>query len=528
MSGSLPPVVEGPRTRSRAVGSGATPPLSTSASAPSVATGATGLISLPTDGEEFDDEEDAAEAKHDFDPDAHDYTTEVEFDEETDLLEEDRRLRAEEAVLKAQRVALLRLSIERRSISNAVRRAELSEAPSEVPVVAAIAPMVEQTPARSVLRPRHLGFQSTVGRRAPTAAALAHRASIDELPDAPLVSVAVIPAVVGGGSVSAPITTTAVVLPAPDAAPPTPAGTRPNRPQQFTGDDSSQNKTVDSWVENVNSYLRLSRVAPTDHLDFACSYMSPAGGVGVWLKEKRDEVRDLDKQMTWEWLQTQMVNHYKQPAGVATVEVQWERLVMGTYPQPGKDDGTRTVRTYTNQFLFCMRQLTDYTTQTTNVLVRQRYLQGIKHGYLALYNVMLGTQPVLRCETLQEAIELAELAEADIGIRRVDARPPATARRRGRVVPASGVPDAPPPRPLTTCRGSTATRRGGRRRRRPPSRARPPPRPNCSASASSPILTTAATSCRRRSSRCCTRRGAATAAISSILSGAASHRAPTR
>ena len=54
--------------------------------------------------------------------------------------------------------------------------------------------------------------------------------------------------------------------------------------------------------------------------------------------------------------------------------------------------------------------------QTTSLLIKDRYLQGIKIGYPALYAVMLGNDKVLRFETLNDAIEGAQIAESDIAI----------------------------------------------------------------------------------------------------------------
>ena len=68
-----------------------------------------------------------------------------------------------------------------------------------------------------------------------------------------------------------------------------------------------------------------------------------------------------------------------------------------------------------------MRRLTMHSAQTEEITVIDRYVQGIKSGYRALYDVMLTVQkvPSLRFRTLQEAIHAAEEAEADLAITRV-------------------------------------------------------------------------------------------------------------
>jgi hypothetical protein len=197
---------------------------------------------------------------------------------------------------------------------------------------------------------------------------------------------------------------------------------KPDKPVKFTGDDAVQNLRVESWVEEVNRWLRLSNVPLDRHLDFARSFISSKGSVEEWILQKQDEVNHSNKLMTWDWLQSQLVQHYAQPAGVVALEKQWEDLVMGIKSEDGKDTGksTRTVESYTNRFLFYMRRLTDHTTQTKDILVLQRYLRGIRDGWRGLYLTMLGVQPVLRFDTLQDAIVAAQLAESELAVARGD------------------------------------------------------------------------------------------------------------
>ena len=129
------------------------------------------------------------------------------------------------------------------------------------------------------------------------------------------------------------------------------------------------------------------------------------------------------KQMTWEWLKIQLIQHYAQPSGGAAMQAEWQMLRMGVRAE-GTDAGksTRTVKAYTNRFLHYLRRLTTETAQTDSILVIDRYVAGIRSGYEALYKVMLGFQPVLRFATLQEAIDAAEIAEVDVGIRRTNSQ----------------------------------------------------------------------------------------------------------
>jgi hypothetical protein len=348
---------------------------------------------------------------------------EAEVDEDEFLRQEQARLKEMEATL---RTAKLRRDVERRAATVAALLAE--EDGSNAAPEAAAAVVVNQTPARSNLRPRVLAFQSTVGRKAPSPAALAQQASINALPDiAPTskpVTVVVTPTIaVGSGRVSAPSVVTVVpVAPASVAAP---RLTVP-KPEKFSGDDPTQNERVESWVGEVDRWLRLSKVPPELHLDLARSYITSTGNAGEWILQKEEEAAHAGKEMTWAWLQLQLVQHYAQPSGVAAMQAEWQALRMGVWDKnaEGADKGrsTRTVKAYTNRFLHYMRRLTSDTSQTGSILVIDRYVAGIREGYEALYRVMLGVQPVLRFATLQEAVEAAELAEVDLAIRKTTTR----------------------------------------------------------------------------------------------------------
>jgi hypothetical protein len=136
------------------------------------------MTSLPTGAVEQEDEEedDVKEVIHDDGDSDTEVEQESEDDEEALLLMEDARLKAEEAALKGQRLAKIRRSIERRTANIAAFRADDDD--GHAPTDAAAAAAVDQTPARLSLRPRVLAFQSTVGRKAPSAAALARQAAI--------------------------------------------------------------------------------------------------------------------------------------------------------------------------------------------------------------------------------------------------------------------------------------------------------------------------------------------------------------
>ena len=112
--------------------------------------------------------------------------------------------------------------------------------------------------------------------------------------------------------------------------------------------------------------------------------------------------------------------------------MEWQALRMGIKGADGTDTGKSTwsVKSYTNRFLHYMRLLTTHTMQTSDVLVIDRYVMGIRTGYELLYRVMLGVQRVLRFASLQEAISAAEEAEAEISISKISARPSSSSSPR--------------------------------------------------------------------------------------------------
>ena len=378
-----------------------------------------------------------------------DTEVEQEFDEDEEslLLRNAARLKAEEAGLKELRLAKLRRANARREAKLAAWRAKIDDEDDDdlvddLPVAGGL-----QTPGRVSLRPRALVFQAGSARsmRPPTAASLAHQAAIDQLPDiAPAagpvsVAIAPAPAVVGNGRLSAPVVTT-VIAPStaappgratPPAATSTPAESRGayKKPENFTGVDTAQNEGVEQWVEQMDRFLRLSHVAADRHLDTARSYLgSEAGGAGEFATRTEEEVVYQGKQLTWEYLQAQLIDEYAEPLGVAALEVEWGGLKMGIPPVGGKDTGkaagTFTVRAYTSRFLYLLRRVSPHThaAQTTDVTIVQKYLRGIKDGYPNLYAMMLGMKAVLRPHSLHEAISAAQVGEEDLAIVRAEQR----------------------------------------------------------------------------------------------------------
>ena len=82
---------------------------------------------------------------------------------------------------------------------------------------------------------------------------------------------------------------------------------------------------------------------------------------------------------------------------------------------------TWTVASYTALFLHYMRA-TSHSVQTDDRLVIDRYVEGIRTGYDALFKVMMGVQKVLWFDTLREAMDAAEVAEVAINVSRTDKR----------------------------------------------------------------------------------------------------------
>jgi hypothetical protein len=113
----------------------------------------------------------------------------------------------------------------------------------------------------------------------------------------------------------------------------------------------------------------------------------------------------------------------------------------------GKESGTSTysVKDYTNRFLHYMRQLCrGESVLTTNILIIDRYVAGIRAGYEALYMMMLGVKPVLRFTTLNDAIDAAQIAEADLDMVKLNNQLPTSSAAapwaNGRMRPRGGAP----------------------------------------------------------------------------------------
>ena len=357
-------------------------------------------------------------------------------------IDEETRLRIEEARLDEQlremRSEVTKLRVLEKQQELLVVQAELearrlrgTELPT-LPVVAApvviVPPVVsdqgvDRTPPRAPyhLRPRVLAFQSTAGRKQPTAAAMSYQKAKEELPDAVPSAPVVLPLLIRveekrGGT--PPVTLPrekAVVKPL----------VKPIQPVKFTGEDATQNERVDRWISTVNEWLHLAEIPADQELAWARPLISGTSSAGEWLAQKDDELAYSSKRMTWKWLQGQLIQHYGQPSGAMAMAAEWEALRMGTKNADGSETGgkaTWTVAAYSSLFLHYLRALTTHSVMTEDLLVINRYVTGIKLGYEALYKVMLGVQKVLWYDNLQEAIEAAYQAEAAITVSRIEKR----------------------------------------------------------------------------------------------------------
>ena len=325
---------------------------------------------------------------------------------------------------------------------------EVAALPAAQPVTAAVAAALPveyrpavlaagaatTTPARLPLPPRQLTFSAASIKPPLSAEAIAYKASTDALPDlypgqpAP-VRVTVTSSVAGDGGVATSASSgasivnnnTAAVPVSGPLAPPGPF-VKPVQPVKFTGDKHAQNERVAAWLDEVNIWLVLSRIDPAHHLHYARGLFDSSGSVGPWLRQQEDDLYGLipSKAMTWEWLQQRLIQYYAQPSGLELLRHEWKSLRMGDKNADGSESGnkaTMTVADYTSRFLYYMRQLHPLETQGTNdILVIDRYLEGIERGYGALWRTMLGVQRVLRFGSLREAILAAQLAEADMAI----------------------------------------------------------------------------------------------------------------
>jgi hypothetical protein len=187
-------------------------------------------------------------------------------------------------------------------------------------------------------------------------------------------------------------------------------------------DDAIQNERVERWIVAVNSWLGRGRVPPEERLLCALSLFSTSGSASVWIGHKEDELEYAGKMMTWDWLQCQLMEHYGSPSGKLAMATEWQTLRMGVKSTDGTVTGgksTATVAAYTALFIQYMRALTAHNVNTSDILVIDRYVDGIKLGYEELYTVMLGEQKVLWFDSLTEAIDAAEIAEVTIKVSRM-------------------------------------------------------------------------------------------------------------
>ena len=188
------------------------------------------------------------------------------------------------------------------------------------------------------------------------------------------------------------------------------SGVKLPTPAMFSGDNEQQNSRVESWVLAVDDWLRLSGVEQELWFDFARALLTTDGSAREWVRLEELDLRKVGKAMTWEYLANGLVAHYAPTVGNAALEVEWAGLRMGTR-------STTSVKAYTDRFVALMRRLVpEHTRDTGDLLVRQRYLQGIELGYRRLYREMLGGHSVLSYNTLSEAIAAAEVAESRLHV----------------------------------------------------------------------------------------------------------------
>lgn len=275
-------------------------------------------------------------------------------------------------------------------------------------------------------------------KAAPTVATLAKRQSIANLPT---ISSSVVPR-----------------IPAPTVSV-SPHPVRHAPPTKFSGSKEEQNAAIAEWIDEANIYLRLSRIAASEHLDHVEGMLT--GYALKWLREKKEEVEAAHRAMTWDWLQVQLIDEFGRSSGVAAQQAEWLALRMGTENGDGTRVGgkaTYTVKDYTGHFNRLMRALTQHTLLTTDLLVIDRYLQGIRTGYTALWVEMKGNHSVLSYESLSDAITGAQVAESALAVGKMQHSPPSSSssssyrsRHTAQVNNLQGEPDtedtsSPPPR----------------------------------------------------------------------------------
>jgi hypothetical protein len=319
--------------------------------------------------------------------------------------EEDQLLTEQAAV--QEEITLLRLTLLRQQVSD--QRAERDLLRQQYALLSSSSPLpsiVPSTPAR-VLTPvnRSLFSPSSASvYKAPSAAAIAKKQSIDSLP--PL-----------SYSLPSPAPLPSDPIVSSENPPRTPYSVKPTPPVKFTGDKEVQNADVEQWIDEANIYFDLSRIPPSDHLSQAKGLLT--GYALKWLREKREEVEAAGRVMTWEWLQVQLIDEFGRSNGVAAQQAEWLALRMGVENADGSRVGgksTYTVKAYTAQFTRLMRSLTSHTLLTTDLLVIDRYLQGIRVGYSALWAEMKGMHSVLIYDSLADAINGAQIAESALAV----------------------------------------------------------------------------------------------------------------
>ena len=467
MSGHLPVIVtEGPLTRTGAVRAGTVPPHGThDFSAPPLPP----LRSQPLHEVSSEREDELKDVAAVGESDAEVEEDTGEDDSDDTVARQIDALREEEVALKAQRRldALRQLNFHKTRVARLRDEAARAKAAADEQEArlqghtlpdAAAAPL---TPSRSLSK-RSLHFPSAVSRRTPSAASVARQAAVDSLPlrgsDHASVSVSFSPVL------DASAARFNVSLPARDAA----AGkqfTKGVMPEKFTGDDEQQNERVYAWVQEVNRYIRLTRMPAEDHLDFVRSLFPSKNSASEWVNQREAEADRSGRKLTWEWLQEQLVEHYARTSGEPAMEAEWLVLRMGVKSADGNDTGksTRSVASYTRRFLYFMRHLTDHDTSTTDLLTIDRYVQGIKLGYPALHLAMMNGQIVMRFATLEDAIRTAELAESNLANAKTTASAPSYAPGRfGGAYPRGGSSGRVPTESLNNLEGETSDGDEGR------------------------------------------------------------------
>lgn len=317
------------------------------------------------------------------------------------MREEQEQLEAEYTAMQERMQQMRLASLQQR---NDAMRAELDAAERQAAAMSSSS-LYHSTPITAVHQPappinRHLftGVRYASAINSPiSAAALAKRQSIARLPS-------FLPAVDPSVHIS----------PAPPAPP---VHIKHTPPIKFTGDKDAQNADVEQWIDEANIYLDLSHVAPQQHLKEVTGLLS--GYALKWLKEKREEVQAVGKIMTWEWLQSQLIEDFGRSTGQLAERAEWLALKMGTKNTDGSETGgksTYTVKAYSSHFTRLMRALTEHTSLTHDIAIVDRYCEGIRIGYAALWDEMKGVHAVLSYDTLADAITGAQVAESALAV----------------------------------------------------------------------------------------------------------------